>query len=92
MYMYFVTYQSNSEAKEWKIADYFCLIWMERCFAMIKPFHEGLYWRCKCGGGALAKYQNEYLYRAEFSAEETRRMIAVAREICGTDCEITLTR
>ena len=41
-------------------------------------------------GGALAKYQNEYLYRAEFSGEETGRMIAAAREICGADCEITI--
>ena len=27
-------------------------------------------------GGALVKYHDEYIYRAEFSAEETRRMIA----------------
>ena len=41
-------------------------------------------------GGALIKYNNEYLYKAEFSKEETRRMIAIAREICGIDCEITI--
>ncbi|MCM1386078.1 MAG: HAD family hydrolase [Bacillus sp. (in: Bacteria)] len=41
-------------------------------------------------GGALVKYHGEYIYRAEFSKEETRRMIAVAREVCGMDCEITI--
>lgn len=41
-------------------------------------------------GGALVKYHNEYIYRAEFSGEETRRMIAAAREICGNKCEITI--
>lgn len=41
-------------------------------------------------GGALAKYHGEYIVRAEFSPEETRRMIAAAREICGEGCEITI--
>lgn len=41
-------------------------------------------------GGALVKYNGEYIYRAEFSREETRRMIALAREVCGADCEITI--
>jgi len=41
-------------------------------------------------GGALIKYNNEYIYKAEFSVEETRRMIETAREVCGTDCEITI--
>ncbi len=41
-------------------------------------------------GGALVKYNGEYLYRAEFSKEETRQMIAAAREVCGEDCEITI--
>lgn len=41
-------------------------------------------------GGALAKYHGEYLYKAEFSPEETQRMIAAAREICGENCEITI--
>lgn len=40
-------------------------------------------------GGALVKYNNEYIYRAEFSGEETRRIIGLAREVCGSDCEIT---
>lgn len=41
-------------------------------------------------GGALVKYNNEYIYKAEFSKEETRRMIAAARTVCGADCEITI--
>ena len=41
-------------------------------------------------GGALVKYNNEYIYRAEFSQEETKQMITTAREVCGMDCEITI--
>ncbi len=41
-------------------------------------------------GGALVKYNGEYIYRAEFSKEETSRMIETAREVCGIDCEITI--
>lgn len=41
-------------------------------------------------GGALVKKGNEYLYKAEMSAEETKKMIATARRICGADCEITI--
>lgn len=41
-------------------------------------------------GGALVKYQGEYIYKASFSKKETRRMIAIAREVCGADCEITI--
>lgn len=41
-------------------------------------------------GGAVIKFQGNYLFTAEFSAEETRKIIAVFREICGQDCEITI--
>lgn len=41
-------------------------------------------------GGALVKYKGEYVYKAGFSKEETRRMIASAREVCGIDCQITI--
>lgn len=41
-------------------------------------------------GGALVKYNNQYIYKAEFSEEETRQMIAASREVCGADCEITV--
>lgn len=41
-------------------------------------------------GGALVKYDHEYIYKAEFSGEETRQMIAASREICGAGCEITI--
>lgn len=40
-------------------------------------------------GGALVKLRDEYIYRAEFSEDETRRIIAAVREVCGADCEIT---
>lgn len=41
-------------------------------------------------GGALTKYQHEYIYKAEFSKEETKQMIETARKVCGIDCEITI--
>lgn len=41
-------------------------------------------------GGALVKYHGDDLYKAVFSAEETRQMIAAARSVCGADCEITI--
>lgn len=41
-------------------------------------------------GGALVKYKGNYIYRAEFSGEETSRMIRTARSVCGPDCEITI--
>lgn len=41
-------------------------------------------------GGALVNYNGRYIYRAEFSGEETRRMIGLAREVCGNDCQVTI--
>lgn len=41
-------------------------------------------------GGASVKYKSNYIYRAEFSAEETRDMISKARTVCGKECEITI--
>ena len=41
-------------------------------------------------GGALVKYNGDYVYKAEFSPEETNRMIAEARKICGAGCGITI--
>lgn len=41
-------------------------------------------------GGALVKYKGEYIYKAEFSAQQTREMIDIARDVCGRDCEITI--
>lgn len=41
-------------------------------------------------GGALVKYNGKYIYKAEFSSEETRQMISFAREVCGIGCEITI--
>ena len=41
-------------------------------------------------GGALVKYGAAYIYQAEFSAAETKAMIALARVVCGEACEITI--
>ena len=41
-------------------------------------------------GGALVKQNKEYIYKAEFTIEETNHMITTAREICGPHCEITI--
>lgn len=41
-------------------------------------------------GGALVKYGDKYIYKAEFSPKETRAMIDAARRICGNNCEITM--
>lgn len=41
-------------------------------------------------GGALVKYSDHYIYAAEFTVEETQKMIRMARELCGADCEITI--
>ena len=40
-------------------------------------------------GGALVKYNGSYIYKAMFSAEETKQIIQEARDICGAGCEIT---
>ena len=40
--------------------------------------------------GALVKFKDTYIYKAEFSAEETRDLIKMARGICGGECEITI--
>lgn len=41
-------------------------------------------------GGALVKQDKKYIYKAEFSIEETNHIITTIREICGADCEITI--
>ena len=41
-------------------------------------------------GGAMITYKNEPVYKAEFSVNEVNRIIRIAREICGADCEITV--
>ncbi len=43
-----------------------------------------------CSGGAVVKYMDQYIFTAEFSEDETNRMIKIAREICGQDCKITI--
>ncbi len=40
-------------------------------------------------GGALINFKGKYIYKSEFSKEETRRIIDVIRSVCGRECEIT---
>lgn len=40
--------------------------------------------------GALVKYKNTYIYKAEFTQAETKVLIKKARKICGEECEITI--
>ncbi len=40
--------------------------------------------------GAIVRYRGKMIYLAEFSPEETRKMIAAAREIGGGEIEITV--
>jgi hydroxymethylpyrimidine pyrophosphatase-like HAD family hydrolase len=40
--------------------------------------------------GALVKYRGNCVYKAEFTPEETKRLIQRAGEICGSDTEITV--
>lgn len=40
--------------------------------------------------GALVKFKEDYIYKAEFTIEETKSLIQKARKICGEDCEITI--
>ncbi len=40
-------------------------------------------------GGALIKYKNEYIFKAEFSSEEVKEMIETARRLCGSDIAVT---
>lgn len=41
-------------------------------------------------GGAVVKHRQQYIYTAEFTETETISIIALARSICGKDCEITV--
>ncbi len=40
--------------------------------------------------GALVKYKDTYIYKAEFTKKETKELIQKARKICGEGCEITI--
>lgn len=41
-------------------------------------------------GGAIVKCNGKLVYKDEFSKEETISMIGAARNVCGSDCEITI--
>lgn len=56
----------------------------QKCIQQVTPDIE-----ITCSG-ALIKYREEYVYKAEFTSEETKRLIRLARELCGSDTEITV--
>lgn len=41
-------------------------------------------------GGAVVKYKKEYIFIDAFSSEEASKMIHLAKEICGSDCGLTM--
>lgn len=41
-------------------------------------------------GGALVKFKDAYIYKSEFSKEDTENMIWLIRAVCGKDVEITV--
>ena len=43
-----------------------------------------------CSGGAVVKYKDQYIYTAEFTEEETNRMIKTVWDICGSECKMTI--
>ena len=43
-----------------------------------------------CSGGAVVKYKDQYVYTAEFTEEETNRMIKTVWDICGSECKMTI--
>ncbi len=38
--------------------------------------------------GALVKYKDTYIYKAEFTKKETKELIQKVRKICGEGCVI----
>ena len=59
----------------------------KNCIQFIEELNPDVVISC---AGALVKYKDEYIYKVEFSEEETKKLINKAREICGEDCEITV--
>ncbi len=43
-----------------------------------------------CNGGASVVYKNKQIFTAEFTLEETRKILKTAYEVCGDNTEITL--
>lgn len=59
----------------------------QNCLGFIKELQPDI---VISSAGALVKYHDEYIYKAEFSKEETKDLIEKARNICGRECEITV--
>ncbi len=59
----------------------------QNCYLFLKRLTPDILITC---AGALVKKDGEYVYKALFSEERTREIIAQARAICGPDSEITV--
>ena len=60
---------------------------VQNCMAFLPELLPDLF---IASGGAVIQYHGDYIYTAEFTVEETQQMIRTAREVCGSDCEITI--
>jgi len=60
---------------------------VHNCMAFLAELTPDLF---IASGGAVIEYQGKNIYTAEFSIEDTQKMIRTAREICGAECEITI--
>lgn len=59
----------------------------QNCLGFIGELHPDI---VISSAGALVKYHDTYIYKAEFTREETKNLIEIARNICGQECEITV--
>jgi len=60
---------------------------MHNCMTFLSELMPDLF---IASGGAVIKYHGDYIHTAEFTEAETQHMIRTAREVCGSDCEITI--
>ena len=59
----------------------------QNCYSFLKKIKPDI---LISSGGALIKYDNEYIYKNLFSVERTNRLIDKIRTICTDDVEITV--
>ena len=59
----------------------------QNCYSFLKKIKPNIF---ISSGGALVKYNNEYIYKNLFSSERTKELINKVRAVCGDDVEITV--
>ncbi len=59
----------------------------QNCYSFLKKIKPDI---LISSGGALIKYNNEYIYKNLFSAQRTNQLIDMIRTICKNDVEITV--